>query len=81
MTPCPEAGLAFRRGDVLHIVNQEDPYWWQARREGDKNMRAGIIPGRQLQERCVCVGGDSTIMSSHEQPLSSASVYNKQARY
>lgn len=54
MTPCPEAGLAFIRGDVLHIVHQDDPYWWQARKEGDKNMRAGIIPGRQLQERYVC---------------------------
>ncbi|XP_035661434.1 MAGUK p55 subfamily member 7-like isoform X1 [Branchiostoma floridae] len=49
--PCREAGLPFQRGDVLHIVNMEDPNWWQARREGDRNCRAGLIPGRLLQER------------------------------
>ena len=26
--PCKEAGLAFTRGDILHIVSQDDPYWW-----------------------------------------------------
>ena len=25
--PCKEAGLAFSRGDILHIVSQDDPYW------------------------------------------------------
>ncbi|XP_028169744.1 MAGUK p55 subfamily member 7 isoform X2 [Ostrinia furnacalis] len=48
--PCKEAGLNFRKGDVLHIVSQDDAYWWQARREGDKVMRAGLIPSRALQE-------------------------------
>ncbi|XP_026461232.1 MAGUK p55 subfamily member 7-like [Ctenocephalides felis] len=51
--PCKEAGLAFERGTILHIVSQDDAYWWQARREGDKNMRAGLIPSRALQERRV----------------------------
>ncbi|XP_076681443.1 membrane palmitoylated protein 7-like protein metro isoform X5 [Andrena cerasifolii] len=51
--PCKEAGLDFNKGDVLHIVSQDDPYWWQARREGDRNMRAGLIPSRALQERCI----------------------------
>lgn len=50
--PCPEAGLSFQKGDVLQIVSQEDPLWWQARKEGDSNLRAGLIPGKQLQERC-----------------------------
>ncbi|XP_020282139.1 MAGUK p55 subfamily member 7 isoform X2 [Pseudomyrmex gracilis] len=49
--PCKEAGLDFVKGDVLHIVSQDDAYWWQARREGDRNMRAGLIPSRALQER------------------------------
>ncbi|XP_037299825.1 MAGUK p55 subfamily member 7 isoform X4 [Manduca sexta] len=48
--PCKEAGLDFKKGDVLHIVSQDDAYWWQARREGDKVMRAGLIPSRALQE-------------------------------
>ncbi|XP_013418779.1 MAGUK p55 subfamily member 7 isoform X2 [Lingula anatina] len=51
LIPCREAGLPFKKGDILHIVDQTDLNWWQARREGDKNMRAGLIPGKQLQER------------------------------
>ncbi|OAD59605.1 MAGUK p55 subfamily member 7 [Eufriesea mexicana] len=51
--PCIEAGLDFSKGDILHIVSQDDVYWWQARREGDRNMRAGLIPCRALQERRI----------------------------
>lgn len=51
--PCKEAGLDFLKGDVLHIVSQDDAYWWQARKEGDRNMRAGLIPSRALQERRI----------------------------
>ncbi|XP_045117057.1 MAGUK p55 subfamily member 7-like isoform X5 [Portunus trituberculatus] len=51
--PCKEAGLPFKKMDILHIVTQDDPYWWQARKEGDRNMRAGLIPSRQLQERRI----------------------------
>lgn len=29
------------------------PYRWQARKEGDRNMRAGLIPSRALQERKI----------------------------
>ena len=25
--PCQDAGLGFARGDILHIVSQEDPFW------------------------------------------------------
>lgn len=51
--PCKEAGLDFEKGDILHIVSQDDAYWWQARKEGDRNMRAGLIPSRALQERRI----------------------------
>ena len=27
--PCADAGLAFGSGDVLQILDQEDPQWWQ----------------------------------------------------
>ena len=53
MIPCREAGLNFEKGEILHIVNQDDENWWQARKEGDRNMRAGLIPSRKLQERYV----------------------------
>ncbi|XP_072010186.1 MAGUK p55 subfamily member 7 [Engystomops pustulosus] len=49
--PCKEAGLAFRKGDVLQIMSQDDATWWQAKHEGDANPRAGLIPSKQFQER------------------------------
>ncbi|XP_051727060.1 MAGUK p55 subfamily member 7 [Ctenopharyngodon idella] len=49
--PCKDAGLEFHRGDVLQIVSLEDDTWWQARQYGNANLRAGLIPSRQLQER------------------------------
>lgn len=27
--PCEELGLSFMKGDVLEILNQNDPDWWQ----------------------------------------------------
>uniref|UniRef100_A0A8C4HA49 MAGUK p55 scaffold protein 3a n=1 Tax=Dicentrarchus labrax TaxID=13489 RepID=A0A8C4HA49_DICLA len=49
-TPCQEAGLPFKRGDILQIVTQDDPTWWQAKRVGDSNLRAGLVPSKQFQE-------------------------------
>ncbi|TSK28034.1 MAGUK p55 subfamily member 7 [Bagarius yarrelli] len=50
-TPCQEAGLPFRRGDILQVVSQDDATWWQAKRVGDSNLRAGLVPSKQFQER------------------------------
>uniref|UniRef100_A0A3P8VNX8 MAGUK p55 scaffold protein 3 n=1 Tax=Cynoglossus semilaevis TaxID=244447 RepID=A0A3P8VNX8_CYNSE len=50
-TPCQEAGLSFKRGDILQVVTQDDATWWQAKRVGDSNQRAGLIPSKQFQER------------------------------
>ncbi|KAL6475189.1 hypothetical protein MHYP_G00162290 [Metynnis hypsauchen] len=50
-TPCQEAGLPFQQGDILQVVSQDDSTWWQAKRVGDSNLRAGLIPSRQFQER------------------------------
>uniref|UniRef100_A0A1A8A433 Membrane protein, palmitoylated 3 (MAGUK p55 subfamily member 3) n=2 Tax=Nothobranchius TaxID=28779 RepID=A0A1A8A433_NOTFU len=50
-TPCQEAGLPFRRGDILQVVSQEDATWWQAKKVGDCNLRAALIPSTQFQER------------------------------
>lgn len=51
--PCQEAGLPFKRRHVLEVVSQDDPTWWQAKRVGDTNLRAGLIPSKQFQERFV----------------------------
>ncbi|KAG7324789.1 hypothetical protein KOW79_011105 [Hemibagrus wyckioides] len=49
--PCKEAGMAFKKGDVLRIMSQEDATWWQAKVEGGANPRAGLIPSKHFQER------------------------------
>ncbi|KAK3083361.1 hypothetical protein FSP39_020764, partial [Pinctada imbricata] len=53
LLPCKDAGLPFRDGDILHVLNNEDPSWWQARMvmpdgtDGD----TGLIPSQQLEEK------------------------------
>jgi len=42
--PCRELGISFHKGDILHVINQVDPHWWQAYREGEENTLAGLIP-------------------------------------
>lgn len=49
--PCKEAAVAFKRGDILQVVSTEDDTWWQARRLGSSDARAGLIPSQQLHER------------------------------
>lgn len=52
LCPCPEAGLAFQYGDILAVVNQDDPNWWQARLAEDPVMEAAkLIPSRELEEK------------------------------
>ncbi|KAG7259009.1 LOW QUALITY PROTEIN: hypothetical protein CRUP_011680 [Coryphaenoides rupestris] len=48
-TPCQGGGAS--RGDILQVVTQDDPTWWQAKRVGDSNLRAGLIPSKHFQER------------------------------
>lgn len=53
LLPCPEIGLAFKQGDILQILNQNDPNWWQAKKinsEGNAGT-AGLIPSQELEER------------------------------
>ncbi|XP_076255969.1 MAGUK p55 subfamily member vari isoform X3 [Rhynchophorus ferrugineus] len=50
LLPCKEIGLPFDRGDILQIVDQRDPNWWQAKKIGGDN-RTGLIPSLELEER------------------------------
>uniref|UniRef100_A0A673ADB6 Membrane protein, palmitoylated 3a (MAGUK p55 subfamily member 3) n=1 Tax=Sphaeramia orbicularis TaxID=375764 RepID=A0A673ADB6_9TELE len=59
-TPCQEAGLPFKRGDILQVVTQDDHTWWQAKRVGDSNLRAGLIPSKQFQERLLKLSRQTT---------------------
>lgn len=39
-------------GDVLHIISQEDPNWWQAYREGEEDQTlAGLVPSMAFQHQ------------------------------
>ncbi|XP_034273481.1 protein PALS1 isoform X1 [Pantherophis guttatus] len=51
--PCRELGLSFQKGDILHVISQEDPNWWQAYRDGDEENQplAGLIPGKSFQQQ------------------------------
>uniref|UniRef100_A0A3B5MJB0 Uncharacterized protein n=1 Tax=Xiphophorus couchianus TaxID=32473 RepID=A0A3B5MJB0_9TELE len=42
--PCPDAGMAFSRGDLLEVVDQSDALWWQARKLPCGASFAGLIP-------------------------------------
>uniref|UniRef100_A0A8C5PD14 Membrane protein, palmitoylated 1 n=1 Tax=Leptobrachium leishanense TaxID=445787 RepID=A0A8C5PD14_9ANUR len=48
LIPCREAGLRFHIGDVLQIINKDDPNWWQGCAQGTES--AGLIPSPELQE-------------------------------
>lgn len=51
--PCRELGLSFQKGDILHIISQSDPNWWQAYRDGDEDNQplAGLVPGKGFQQQ------------------------------
>ncbi|XKL67103.1 hypothetical protein PGB90_010523 [Kerria lacca] len=50
LLPCPELGLDFKIGDILQILDQKDPIWWQAQKVG-QNGHIGLIPSTDLEER------------------------------
>ncbi len=54
--PCRELGLLFEKGSILHIVNRDDPSWWQAfimenEQNNKKQQLPGLIPSKQFQEK------------------------------
>lgn len=82
--PCRELGLSFQKGDILHVISQADPNWWQAYRDGDEDNQplAGLVPGEALRFAgqpgednmaagpcvCVCVSPQGRASSSREKP-------------
>ncbi|XP_041858097.1 MAGUK p55 subfamily member 4-like [Melanotaenia boesemani] len=46
--PCPDAGMAFSRGDLLEVVNQSDGQWWQARKLPCGASFARLIPSASM---------------------------------
>ncbi|XP_050710409.1 uncharacterized protein LOC126995166 isoform X3 [Eriocheir sinensis] len=49
--PCRELGMSFQKGDILHVISQTDPNWWQAYRDGEEDQTlAGLIPSKSFQQ-------------------------------
>ncbi|KAM3602752.1 uncharacterized protein V6R79_010033 [Siganus canaliculatus] len=67
--PCRELGLSFQKGDILHVISQDDPSWWQAYRDGDEDNQplAGLVPGKSFQQQRETLKKPVTDRS-HEQP-------------
>ncbi|KAA8579637.1 hypothetical protein FQN60_006730 [Etheostoma spectabile] len=51
--PCADAGMSFRKGDVLEIVDQTDALWWQAKKLPSTTACAGLIPSTNLLKRTI----------------------------
>uniref|UniRef100_A0A3P9I4D0 Membrane protein, palmitoylated 4-like n=1 Tax=Oryzias latipes TaxID=8090 RepID=A0A3P9I4D0_ORYLA len=49
--PCADAGISFKKGDVLEIVDQTDALWWQAKKLPSSVACAGLIPSTNLLKR------------------------------
>uniref|UniRef100_A0AAQ6IJR6 MAGUK p55 scaffold protein 4b n=1 Tax=Anabas testudineus TaxID=64144 RepID=A0AAQ6IJR6_ANATE len=49
--PCADAGMSFRKGDILEIVDQTDSLWWQAKKLPSSMACAGLIPSTNLLKR------------------------------
>ncbi|XP_047210810.1 MAGUK p55 subfamily member 4 isoform X2 [Girardinichthys multiradiatus] len=49
--PCADAGMIFKKGDILEIVDQTDTLWWQAKKLPSSSACAGLIPSTSLLKR------------------------------
>ncbi|XP_071451738.1 disks large 1 tumor suppressor protein isoform X3 [Hetaerina americana] len=56
----PSRGLAFRHGDILHVVNASDDEWWQARRiSSGSGVAMPATSSGALGASCGAMDGDS----------------------
>ncbi|XP_053493323.1 MAGUK p55 subfamily member 4 [Ictalurus furcatus] len=49
--PCVDAGMAFRKGNLLEIVDQTDALWWQAKKLPCSLTCAGLVPSACMLKR------------------------------
>ncbi|XP_062854180.1 MAGUK p55 subfamily member 4 [Trichomycterus rosablanca] len=49
--PCVDAGMTFRKGDILEIVDQTDSLWWQSKKLPCSSDCASLIPSTCLLKR------------------------------
>ncbi|XP_056619774.1 MAGUK p55 subfamily member 5b [Triplophysa dalaica] len=81
--PCRELALSFRQGDVLHVISQDDPNWWQAYRDADENPKplAGLIPSKSFQQKREAIKRTITDKNQeHREKLWCSKKYKKQRK-
>ncbi|XP_024912736.1 MAGUK p55 subfamily member 5-A isoform X1 [Cynoglossus semilaevis] len=80
--PCRELGFSFQRGDILHVISQDDPNWWQAYRDGDEDNQplAGLIPGKSFQHQRESLKKTLTERSQEQQGKNWYSKKNKKQK-
>ncbi|KAJ7996564.1 hypothetical protein DPEC_G00238340 [Dallia pectoralis] len=69
LIPCKEAGLKFRTGDIIQVINKQDPNWWQARVDNSTADFAGLIPSPELQEWRVASKSKSAAVNQSCSPF------------
>lgn len=64
--PCKELGLAFNKGDILHVIGRQDGDWWQAYSDQDKDQSlAGLIPSQAFQEKYLIFSSNRFCIKSY----------------
>ncbi|KAE8286667.1 MAGUK p55 subfamily member 5-A MAGUK family factor Nagie oko protein [Larimichthys crocea] len=81
--PCRELGLSFQKGDILHVISQDDPNWWQAYRDGDEDNQplAGLIPGKSFQQQRETLKKTITERSREHQDYDDILTYEEMSLY
>ncbi|GAA52754.1 MAGUK p55 subfamily member 2 [Clonorchis sinensis] len=51
LLPTGDVGLSFKAGDVLELVDDQDPNWWQVRPLNDSHGQVRLVPSQTLEER------------------------------
>uniref|UniRef100_A0AAY4B5J2 Membrane protein, palmitoylated 4a (MAGUK p55 subfamily member 4) n=1 Tax=Denticeps clupeoides TaxID=299321 RepID=A0AAY4B5J2_9TELE len=62
--PCPAAGMAYSKGDLLEIVDQTDACWWQARKLPSAGPCAGLVPSNSWLKRLLSSSGNHPLLIS-----------------
>jgi len=74
--PCKELGISFMKGDILHVISQEDANWWQAFREGEEDQTlAGLIPSRTFQEHRREAVKQSMVIDTSENEITTKATF------
>jgi MAGUK p55 subfamily protein 5 len=68
--PRVDLGMSFDVGDILHVIDQRDPNWWQVVKEKEIKQYAGLVPSRRFQESLATINmKQRTIAGDPEQKL------------